>query len=171
MSGPFSLSMYDIVFSLCLLVNIFSNIYLNKCFTDFRAEPLTLELLMLREKTTPKTMRNTKSATIAMLLSQVVLNLSILISNSLIPVQTMHYSIKMLSELSYMKFTHDFIILNVYGLGRCNPDQVSSVLYVYTINDDMYWPIINKIIINVVLYCNTLEKIVILHNRLAAVIY
>ena len=64
----------------------------------------------------------------------------------------MHYSIEMLSELSYMKFTHDFIILNVYGLGRCNPDQVSSVLYVYTINDDMYWPIINKIIINVVLY-------------------
>ena len=58
MSGPFSLSMYAIVFSLSLLVNVFSATNRYKCFTDFRAEPLRRELTMFIKKTTPKTIKN-----------------------------------------------------------------------------------------------------------------
>ena len=88
----------------------------------------------------------------AMLISQAVLMFINILNNGLIPVKTMHYSIQLLSELSFMKFTHDFIILNMYGLGRCDDNQISTVLYVFNIDDDMYWPIINKMIFNVVIY-------------------
>ena len=94
----------------------------------------------------------TRNVPSAMLISQVVLNVLILTSNSLIPLKTMHYSIQMLSELNFMKFTHDFIILNMYGLGRCESNQISTVLYIFNIDDDMYWPIFNKMIINIIFY-------------------
>ena len=94
----------------------------------------------------------TRNIPSAMLISQVIIQSMALLSNGLIPVKAMHYSIQMLSELSFMKFTHDFIILNMYGLGSCHENQISTVLYAFSITDDMYWPIINKMIINVVLF-------------------
>ena len=93
----------------------------------------------------------TKNIKNAMLISQVVFNLLILTSNGLVPVKTMHYSIQIMTELNYLKITHDFIILNVYGLERCSANQLSSVLYLFNINDDMYWPLINRIIIIVII--------------------
>ena len=94
----------------------------------------------------------TRNVPSAMLVSQVVLNILSMMSNSLIPLKTMHYSIQMLSDLSFLKFTHDFITLNTYGLGRCASNEISTVLYIFGIDDDMYWPVINKMIINVVIY-------------------
>ena len=78
----------------------------------------------------------TRNIPIAMLISQVMLNLNVL-TNSLIPINTTHYSLGILSELRFMKFTHDFIILNEYGMGRCSPGQVSTVLYAFNIDDNM----------------------------------
>ena len=94
----------------------------------------------------------TRNIPSAMLISQVIIQSMALLSNGLIPVKAMHYSIQMLSELSFMKFTHDFIILNMYGLGRCESNQISTVLYIFNIDDDMYWPIFNKMIINIIFY-------------------
>ena len=87
---------------------------------------------------------------IAMLISQVILNMMAQLCNGLMPVKAMSYSIQMLSELSFLRLTHDFIILNMYGLNRCDTNQTSVVLNIFDINDDMFWLIIIKMIIHIV---------------------
>ena len=112
------------------------------------------------------TMPNIQSA---MLISQVILNVNSQLSNGLMPTKSMKYSIRMFSELSYFKLMHDFIVLNMYGLNRCDPNQTSIVLNIFDINDDMFWPIIIKIIIHiVVIKIITFVLFVIRFNKISA---
>lgn len=88
----------------------------------------------------------------AMLVSQLVFNFFSLVSNGMIPLKTMHYAIRALSEFNYFKFAHSLITLKMYGFGRCAADQISIVLYAFDITDDMFWPIVSKLLINLVFY-------------------
>ena len=57
---------------------------------------------------------------------------------------------RIFSEVIFLRLIHDFIVLNMYGLNRCDPNQTSIVLNIFDINDHMFWPIIIKIIIHIV---------------------
>ena len=68
----------------------------------------------------------------------------------MIPIKELHYSLQMLSQLSYFKSGYECILIIIYGFDRCSEDQFSSVLHNFGIESSDFWPnIINLILISI----------------------
>ena len=62
-----------------------------------------------------------------------------LFSNFLIPVQDMHYSLQILSNLSPNKLVMENIFILYYGFDLCSDREFSYVLYFFAIDDNDFY--------------------------------
>ena len=76
----------------------------------------------------------------------------VLLGNSIIRLKDLHYSLQMVSAISYMKYSYTSILLIIYGFNRCSDDQFSAILYDNEINDRQFWPNIIFFLILIFIY-------------------
>ena len=73
--------------------------------------------------------------------------LMLFLGNCFVPLKELHYSLQILSSLSFLKYGFESIILIIYGFDRCSEDQISTVLYSLGIKTQDFWPNIIILII------------------------
>ena len=62
-----------------------------------------------------------------------------LLSNFMVPIKELHYSLQWLSDFNVFKLHMECILILFYGFDRCLEDEFSSVLYFYGITDGDFY--------------------------------
>ncbi|CAG2114195.1 unnamed protein product, partial [Medioppia subpectinata] len=74
------------------------------------------------------------------------------LGNNLISVKQLHYTLQAVSQLSCIRLAYECLMMTIYGFDRCQGNQMSTVLYAMSIDDDEFWPnIINLVLVTVTL--------------------
>ncbi|XP_054165107.1 ATP-binding cassette sub-family G member 1-like [Oppia nitens] len=50
-----------------------------------------------------------------------------LLCNTIVPLQDLHYSLQLLSNFAYLKYSYESVILAIYGFGRCSDNDINTV--------------------------------------------
>jgi len=76
---------------------------------------------------------------IALVLTVALQILFVILGNFLIPIKEFHYSLQLLSEFSYIKYSFECIVIMIYGFNRCSSEKFSVVLYKLDVEDEKFW--------------------------------
>ena len=71
--------------------------------------------------------------------------------NNLFPLKELHYSLQILSSLSFIRLSFESVLLIIYGFDRCSEDQLSTVLYGFQIQTQDFYP--NFIKLMIICFC------------------
>ena len=89
---------------------------------------------------------------LALLFAFTLFTIFTILGNSLFLIKELHYSLQILSSISFIRWSFESLLLIIYGFDRCSEEQFSSVLHVFQIDSSDFWPdIINLIIVTVFL--------------------
>ena len=78
--------------------------------------------------------------------------ISCLLGNFFVKLERLHYFYKFLSQISIAKFTFQAGVLLEYGFGRCQRNEIQTLLYSLGINDDYYHYSIWMLVFNLMLF-------------------
>ena len=89
---------------------------------------------------------------LAMTIAILIITTLIVLGNNLVPIKKFHYFLQALSDLSFIKYSFELIILSIYGFNRCSQSDISLVLYEFGIESQVFWSnVISLLIIFIVL--------------------
>jgi ABC-type multidrug transport system permease subunit len=80
-----------------------------------------------------------ESENIALLFSAIYGVFIYFLSNFLIPIKELHYTIQWLSNISTIKLIFESTIILFYGFDRCSDREFSSVMYLLDLNDGIFY--------------------------------
>ena len=69
------------------------------------------------------------NSTLALMITTFTHLLILFLGNCLVPLKELHYSLQILSSISYIRLGFESIVIIIYGFDRCSEDQISTVLY------------------------------------------
>ena len=75
----------------------------------------------------------------------VIQSLFIIFANSVIFVNEMHYSVKLITEFNHARMMWECIVISIYNV--CESNEFSTVLYTFGLNGDEFWPNVIRLVI------------------------
>ena len=86
---------------------------------------------------------------------------SLITSNTFFRISELHYSVQMLSAVSYIRLSFESLLIVIYGFDRCPDDQISAVLMSFGVRTEDFWPnVINLIIVCILFKVLTLFALI-----------
>ncbi len=102
---------------------------------------------------------------LALVLAMMINSGFIVMGNNVIPSKQLHYSIKMLSSISYVKYAFEINMIAIYGFNRCDENQISTVLNSFEVETEKFWPNVIYLIIICCLFKSIVFLILILKTN------
>ncbi len=92
-----------------------------------------------------------QSTKLSVLFSVGIYLLFTLFCNFLIPLKELHYSLQWLSNLSTVELSFTGLIVLFYGFDRCSDREISSIMYLFKLEDNDFYINIRLLIIQFIL--------------------
>lgn len=80
---------------------------------------------------------DTKTALLIGLMTHMFL---MILGNNMVLLKELHYSLQLLSVVSYMRLTFESLLILIYGFDKCNENEISTVLMNFEVETQDFWP-------------------------------